>query len=158
MMSWHVHALVIVILNTESSGSLFLSAIYNEGKLCFIALNWLEIYIPVHFGCEFQNCKYSTHRLIRYICHDCDIFLSPFLLSCVAIFTPTDRPKSVHKRCEIEVFDGVCVLSRCFLGVSVGVGAFVIWLSQINSFSQIYEWSIATSACLLEMYLIPCPS
>ena len=35
--------------------------------------------------------------------------------SWVAIVTPTDRPKSVRNGCEIEVFDGVFVLSRCFL-------------------------------------------
>ena len=34
--------------------------------------------------------------------------------------------------CVIEVFGGVFVLSRCFLDFSVGVGAFVIWLSQIS--------------------------
>ena len=36
----------------------------------------------------------------------------------------TDRPKSVRNRCVIELFGGVCVLSRCFLGFSVGVGDF----------------------------------
>ena len=51
-----------------------------------------------------------------------------------AIVTPTDRPKSVRNRCVIEVFGGVFVLSRCFLDSSVGVGAFVIGLSQITSF------------------------
>ena len=40
----------------------------------------------------------------------------------------------VRNRCVIENFDGVCVLSRCFLGFSVGVEAFVIGLSQISSF------------------------
>ena len=35
--------------------------------------------------------------------------------SWVAIFTPTDRPKSIRNRCVIEVFGGVCVFSRCFL-------------------------------------------
>ena len=53
--------------------------------------------------------------------------------SWVAIVTPTDRPKSVHNRCVIEVFGGVFVLTRCFLDFSVGVGAFVIGLSQISS-------------------------
>ena len=52
----------------------------------------------------------------------------------MAIVTPTDRPKSVRNRCVIEVFGGVCVLSRCFLGFSVGVGAFVIGLSLVSSF------------------------
>ena len=55
------------------------------------------------------------------------------LTSWMAI-TPTDRPKSVRNRCVIEVFGGVFVLSRCFLGFSVGEGAFVIGLSQISSF------------------------
>ena len=54
--------------------------------------------------------------------------------SWVAFVTPTDRPKSVRNRCVIEVFGGVFVLSRCFLDMSVGVGAFVKGLSQISSF------------------------
>ena len=52
----------------------------------------------------------------------------------MAIVTPTDRPKSVRNRCVIEVFGGVFVLSRCYLDFSVGVGAFVIGLSQISAF------------------------
>ena len=48
--------------------------------------------------------------------------------------TPTNRPKSVRNRCVIKVFGGVFLLSRCFLDYSVGVGAFVIGLSQISSF------------------------
>ena len=52
----------------------------------------------------------------------------------MAIVAHTDRPKSVRNRCVIEVFGGVFVLSRCFLDFSVGVGAFVIGLSQISSF------------------------
>ena len=52
----------------------------------------------------------------------------------MAIVTPTDSPKSVRNRCVIEVFGGVFVLSRWFLNFSVGVGAFVIGLSQIFSF------------------------
>ena len=54
--------------------------------------------------------------------------------SSVAIVTPTDRPKSVRNRFLIEVFGGVFVFSRCFFDFSVGVGAFVIGLSQISSF------------------------
>ena len=53
----------------------------------------------------------------------------------MAIVTPTNYPKSVRNRFVIEVFGGVFVLSRCFLDFSVGVGAFVIGLSQISSFS-----------------------
>ena len=52
----------------------------------------------------------------------------------MAIVTPTDRHKSVSSRFVIEVFGGVFVLSRCFLDFSVGVGAFVIGVSQISSF------------------------
>ena len=52
----------------------------------------------------------------------------------MAIVTPTDRPKSVRNRCVIEVFGGVFVLSRFYLDLSVGVGVFVIGLSQISSF------------------------
>ena len=52
----------------------------------------------------------------------------------MAIVTPTDRPKSVRNRRVIEVFGRVFVLSRCFLDFFVGVGAFVIGLSQISFF------------------------
>ena len=55
--------------------------------------------------------------------------------SLLAIVTPTDRPKSVRNRCVIEVFSGIFVLSCCFLNLSVGVGAFVIGLSQVSPFS-----------------------
>ena len=56
----------------------------------------------------------------------------------MAIVTPTDRPKSVRNRCLIEVFGDGFVLSRCFLDFSVGVGAFVMGLSQISSFFSQY--------------------
>ena len=55
----------------------------------------------------------------------------------MAIVTPTDRHKSVRNRCVIEVYGGVFVLSRCLLGFSLDVGAFVIGLSQISSFSLV---------------------
>ena len=52
----------------------------------------------------------------------------------VAIVTSTGRPKSVRNRCVIEVFRWrFCVVTLLF-GFLVGVGAFVIWLSQISSF------------------------
>ena len=53
---------------------------------------------------------------------------------CVAVVTPTDRPRSVRSRCVIEVFCGVFVLSRCFSDFSVGVGAFVKRMIQIFLF------------------------
>ena len=52
--------------------------------------------------------------------------------------TPTNRPKSVRNRCVIKVFGGVGILSRCFFDFSVGVGPFVIGLSQIF-FSCVYQ-------------------
>ena len=52
----------------------------------------------------------------------------------MAVVTPTDRPKSVRNRCVMELFSGVvCVVTFPF-DISVGVGAFVIGLSQISSF------------------------
>ena len=54
--------------------------------------------------------------------------------SWVAVVTPTDRPKSVRNRCLIELFVALFVLSLCPFDISVGVGAFVIGLSQISSF------------------------
>ena len=53
--------------------------------------------------------------------------------SWAVIITPTDRPKPVCNRRVMEVYGGVCVLSCCFLGFSVDVGAFVIGPSQIFS-------------------------
>ena len=52
----------------------------------------------------------------------------------MAIATPTNRPSSVHNRCVVEYFGDVFVLSRWILDFSVGVGAFVIGLSQVSSF------------------------
>ena len=54
--------------------------------------------------------------------------------SWVTEVTPTDRPKSVRNRYVIELFVALFVLSLCPLDISVGVGAFVLGLSQISSF------------------------
>ena len=52
----------------------------------------------------------------------------------MTVITPTDRPKSVCSRCVIEVLVAfLCVVTLLF-GFSVGVGAFVIGLSQISTF------------------------
>ena len=67
----------------------------------------------------------------------------------MAVVTPTKRPKSVRNRCVIEVFGGVCVLSRWFLEFSVGVGAFVIRMSQISSFFSL------CSRYLRHIYCVP---
>ena len=54
--------------------------------------------------------------------------------SWAAVVTPTDRPNSVCNRCVIVGLNGVFVLSCCFIGLSVGVGVFVIGLSLIFPF------------------------
>ena len=54
--------------------------------------------------------------------------------SWVAIIAQTDRPKSVRNRCVIEGFGGVKCFVTLLFEFSVGVGAFVIGLSQISSF------------------------
>ena len=51
----------------------------------------------------------------------------------MAVVTQTDRPKSVRNHCVIKVF--VLSIGREF---SVGIGAFVIGLSQISYFSSCY--------------------
>ena len=51
----------------------------------------------------------------------------------VTIVTPTDRPKSVRNRRVIKILAAFFFLSRCFLDFSMGVGVFVIGLSQISS-------------------------
>ena len=56
----------------------------------------------------------------------------------MAVVTPTDRLKSVRKRCVIELFVALFVLSLCLFDIPVGVGAFVIGLSQISSFFSKY--------------------
>ena len=67
----------------------------------------------------------------------------------MAIVTPLNRPKSVRNRYVIEVFGGVVVLSRCFLDLSVGVGAFVIGLSQNSSFFSFCGSYLFGLFCLL---------
>ena len=51
----------------------------------------------------------------------------------VTAVTPADRPVSVCNRCVIEVFGGVLCCPLVF-EFSVGIGVFVIGLSQISSF------------------------
>ena len=55
----------------------------------------------------------------------------------MTVDTPTDRPKLVRNRCVIEVLSDVFVLSigfRIFCWYRVGIGVFVIGLSQISFF------------------------
>ena len=63
----------------------------------------------------------------------------------VAIVPTNDRPKSVSNRSVIELFVALFLLSFCPFDISVGVGAFVIGLSQISSF---FSWWIKYTPCL----------
>ena len=62
--------------------------------------------------------------------------------SWVAVITSTDRPKSVHNHCVVEVSSCIFVLLLCMLGFSVGVRAFVLGLSQISSFSSCIVYTV----------------
>ena len=79
---------------------------------------------------------YGRIRLIR--ASKFSVLKSVEIVIWVTAVTPTDRPKSVHNRCVIEVFVAFFMLSRCFLDFSVRVGAFVIGLSQISSFCLLW--------------------
>ena len=71
------------------------------------------------------------------ICGKCECLDPVNLLnhtSWAALLTQTDRPKSLHICWVIEVFGGVLGLSICFFDFSIGIGAIIIELSQINSF------------------------
>ena len=66
----------------------------------------------------------------------------------MSVVTPADRPKSANNRCVIEGFGGDFFLSRCFLDLSVCVGAFVIGPSRFSSFfSQQHEISTIFRTC-----------
>ena len=67
-----------------------------------------------------------------------------------AVVTPTDRPKSVRNRCVIELFMALFVLSLCPFDISVGVGAFVIGLSQISSF---FSFQVQGQICFFTLAL-----
>ena len=58
--------------------------------------------------------------------------------SWVAVVNLTDRPKSVRNRCVIELFVAFFMLTLCPFDIFVGVGAFVIDLSQISSFFSFF--------------------
>ena len=87
---------------------------------------------PLHLGWLLVCCLYKEVYLqILNVCH---FDYTAVAGSWVAEVTPTDRPKSVRNRCVIECFVALFVLSLCPFDISVGVGAFVIGLSQISSF------------------------
>ena len=64
-------------------------------------------------------------------------------LTPVAVASPTERPKSVHNRCEIEVLVAFLCCHFAFFICSVGIRTFVGRLSQIASFSSFVSiWTI----------------
>ena len=73
----------------------------------------------------------------------------------MAVFTPTDRPKSVHNRCVIKDFGGVCVLSRCFLGLFYECRGFShrtesdLFLFAFSTLWLLYTFPILTSSYFL---------
>ena len=69
--------------------------------------------------------------------------------SWVAVVTPTDRPKSVRNRCFNRTFLWRCLLSLYPFDISVGVGAFVIGLSQISSFFSANRFLNSTTEVLI---------
>ena len=93
----------------------------HPSVLLFCLIHYLSICLFLVFGIgslirvQKQKCAYDPNGLL---------------------VTPTDRPKSVRNRCVIEVFGGVCVCCPLVFEFSVGVGSFVIGLSQISSFSS----------------------
>ena len=52
----------------------------------------------------------------------------------MAVVTPTDRYKSIRKRCVIDVLGGDSVLSLAFVAFSDYKGVFDEGLNQISSF------------------------
>ena len=66
----------------------------------------------------------------------------------MTVVTPTDRLNSARNRYVIELFCGVFVLSLCPFAISVGVGAFVIGLSQVSSFLSFVLVMFARSFCI----------
>ena len=120
----------------------YIFLLYNIYHLCFTCVDfydlstwggcWFVVYIR-RFIYKFLNvCPFDYTAVAR------SGKVGPVnqvnQTSWVAVVTPTDRPKSVHNRCVIELFVELIVLSLCPFHIFAGVGAFVIGLSQISSF------------------------
>ena len=85
---------------------------------------------------NFIQCTYEMMQNILIPRIFCPISISKVNIqhnSWVAIVTPIDRPKSVRNRSVMKLCGDVCVVI-CPFDISVGVGAFVLGLSQISSF------------------------
>ena len=79
--------------------------------------------------------------------------------SWVAVVTLIDRHNSVRNCCVIEFFVALFVFSLCPFDISVGVGAFVIELSQISSFSLTLGFELILNeilSCNALNYILTC--
>ena len=123
--------------------SLYVFLLYNIYPLCFTCINFYDL--SAWGGCWFVVYikKFIYNQLLNVCPFDYTAVAGGGKsgsvnqvnqTSWVAVVTPTDRPKSVCNRCVIELFVALFVLSVCPFDISVGVGAFVIGLSQISSF------------------------
>ena len=106
---------------------------------------------PLRFGwllvwCLYKEVYLQIFKCVSFWLHGCcgEWEVGPVNqvnhTSWVAVVTPTDRPKSVRNRCLIELFLWRCLCCHCPFDISVGVGAFVIGLSQISSFLSSGTW------------------
>ena len=122
--------------------SLYIFLTYNIYYLCCTCINfydlsawddcWFVVYIR-RFIYNFFQCV--SFRLHGY-CGECEgVARTPINhTNWVTVVTPNDCPKNVRNRCVNELVMALLVLSLCPFDISVGVGAFVIGLSQISSF------------------------
>ena len=122
--------------------SLYVFLLYHIYHLCFTCIDFY--YLSASGGCWFDvYIRRFTYKFLNVCPFDYTAVAGSGKVgpvnqvnhtSWVAVVTPTDRPKSVRNRCLIELFLALFVLSLCPFDISMGVGAFVIGLSQISSF------------------------
>ena len=121
--------------------SLNIFLIYNIYYLCCLCIDfydltawcgcWFVVYIR-RFIYKFLNVCPLITQLLRKVGRWARKLVNH--TSWVTVVSPTDGRKSVRNRSVIELFFLAFVLSLCPFDISVGVGAFVIGLSQNSSF------------------------
>ena len=125
--------------------SLYIFLLYHIYRLCFTCIDFYDL-------SAWGGCWFDVY--IRRFIYEC-LNVCPFdytavagsgkvgpvnqvnHTSLVAVVTPTDRPKSVRGLFN-RTFLWRCLCCHCPFDISVGVGAFVIGLSQISSFLSKY--------------------
>ena len=143
--------------------SLYIFLLYYIYHLCFTCIDfydfsawggcWFVVYIRRFILQIFKRVSFWLHGCCRsgkvgsvnLVNHT----------SWVTIVTPTDRPKSVRNHSVIELV-ALFVLSFCPFDISVGIGAFVIELSQISSFFSLHILSKDHSFILCTDWLSIC--